>query len=551
MAVVPLEAFEAARMTVREAMEAAVWAALAREEVGPLVAEDGFRTPCSSPCKSLAAVALSSPRSFDADGHLSQEAFPLSPAKSPFASSRARPRSGSTASVDSAVSLRERERGFWAYLQSMIKGGDGGVLALARQESGEAEGGEAGAPAPPPLLTQLQRSSSLSASATQAATHCAMCGEGFGFLRRPHRCRRCQGAFCLSCSRHYVILPGAAEVLGYVCERAVYHLPFASKETQPLTTAPRSTTNRRPQRVCDRCYVQTKDEASLKRQSSGGIDRGDSWASGTLSLSSAASSRASSPFPGVAQPAVTPAAPVVVKAEGKGAEPVATTKDSAVKSEYEALKLQPAMMRYFKMLDVGVPAIAVTHKMAADSIDEAWILAFVAGSTSSGSSAAKKDGAGGASPGSGGKGGKPPLPLLRRASSSSSSSPNGGGGASPSLLKLRPVHFEQLTPGRAEKSVFLRRRSSAAQSTLPLPPTPTTTTSDAANGIAAPLSSSPGRTPASPLVAVAGRGGVQGQTVKELAELFSVTPRARPATAGGVGVRMANCGRDAWLNAID
>lgn len=161
--------------------------------------EDGFRTPCRS------SMALSSPRSFDAGGQPSQEAFPLSPA-------RTRPRSGSTASVDSAVSLRERDGGFWSYLQSMIKGADGGLFGLARQE----EGGEAGAAAPPPLLAQLQRSSSssLSASATQTATHCQMCGEGFGFLRLPHRCRRCQGAFCLSCSRHYVVLPGAAEVLG-------------------------------------------------------------------------------------------------------------------------------------------------------------------------------------------------------------------------------------------------------------------------------------------------------------------------------------------------
>lgn len=179
--------------------------------------EDGFRTPCGSPLKpTVAAMALSSPRSFDAGGQASQEAFPLSPAKSPFTPSRTRPRSGGTASVDSAVSLRERDGGFWSYLQSMIKGADGGLFGLARQESGEIEGGEAGAAAPPPLLAQLQRSSSssLSTSATQTGTHCQMCGEGFGFLRRPHRCRRCQGAFCLSCSRHYVVLPGAAEVLG-------------------------------------------------------------------------------------------------------------------------------------------------------------------------------------------------------------------------------------------------------------------------------------------------------------------------------------------------
>lgn len=282
--------------------------------------------------------------------------------------------------------------------------------------------------------------------------------------------------------------------------------------------------------MCDRCYVQSKDKASLKRQSSADINRSGSWASTTLSLSSAASSRASSLFSGGPEPAAAPIAPVVAEAESKSGDPGTTTKDGPVNNEYEALKLKPEMGRYFKMLDVGVPAIAVTHKMAADGIDEAWICAFVAGSTNSGSSTANKSGAPDASPGGGSnKSGKPPLPLLRRASSisSSSPSPNNGGGASPSLLRLRSVHFEQLAPGRAERSVFLRRRSSAAQSMLPLPPT----ASDAASGMAGP--------PAAPLVAVVGRGGVQGQTVKELAELFSVTPRPRLATAGGVGVREA------------
>jgi hypothetical protein len=197
------------------------------------------------------------------------------------------------------------------------------------------------------------------------------------------------------------------------------------------------------------------------------------------------------------------------------------------------------MKRYFRMLDVGVPAKAVTHKMAADGIDDAWVRIFVAGSGGGGgagaadaTAAGKKDGGAtslSAALAAGIKGrGKPPLqPLLGRGSSGGLGSVNATTTSSSTSLKLRPVHFEQLAPGRAEKSVFLRRRSSH-QPPSPAEPSMAATT---------PLSSSPGRTGGSAaLVAVAGRGGVQGQTVKELAELFSVTPRPRPGAAAGGGV---------------
>jgi hypothetical protein len=37
---------------------------------------------------------------------------------------------------------------------------------------------------------------------------CKLCGNRFGYFRRSHRCRACEGSFCLPCSRHHVELNG-------------------------------------------------------------------------------------------------------------------------------------------------------------------------------------------------------------------------------------------------------------------------------------------------------------------------------------------------------
>jgi hypothetical protein len=294
--VVPLDAYEAARLSAQEAMAAAIWVALAREGVRVSVCvcvllcvsvsvcvcagagkgkrvghtqrrkptgltthiyihtkpcqttqggsdeDSGFSTPCSSPRKQPstllpAATSFASPRPSPSSAHTpghndddrkaraeEEEAFTLSfssptsrsAAAATTAPLRPRPRSESTASVDSTISLRDRDRGFWTYLQNALLGAAGV--------------GGGGQEPQPPSLSAAQRSSSSSLSSSAGGggdererpkpTACHMCGEGFGLFRRAHRCRRCGGAFCLPCSRHFVILPGAAEVLGCVFARS-------------------------------------------------------------------------------------------------------------------------------------------------------------------------------------------------------------------------------------------------------------------------------------------------------------------------------------------
>lgn len=226
---------------------------------------EGFHTPYKQR-RFVPASPLLPPHHEEA-----KEAFALSsPSTRPQGN---RSRSGSVASLDSAVSVRDRDRGFWSYIQSMMlgqKGSDGGgdmhepLPLLATQRSSSSSSFS--------FSSSLSVSSSFSLPPAPAErekpAQCQMCGEAFGLFRRPHRCRRCQGPFCLACSRHYIILPGAAELLGCVGSNLLACFGMRPPDAQLIVSCVHVRRNRRPQRVCDRCFVQTKDEHARKQQRS-------------------------------------------------------------------------------------------------------------------------------------------------------------------------------------------------------------------------------------------------------------------------------------------
>jgi len=343
-------------------------------------------------------------------------------------------------------------------------------------------------------------SSSLSAVRSMA---CGMCAERFNLFRRSHRCRRCQDNFCLPCSRHYAVLEGTGT----------------------------SDRDAKPQRVCDRCFVNLKDRDQFGKLAK---DRSLSLSSSTPSLCSRTSSFGLEDTEGgnkaSAAASVLPPPTPPSSSESAPPDPALAT------APYEALKLKPEMQMYFKMLAVGVPVKAVTQKMAADGVDAEAVQIFSAGKAGmkvSPTPASAEPSAEASNPkhqpqsgrsSSASSSGRPPL---RRSSSSSSTgshlSSSGGPVLATASFKLRAVHFERLTPERAEKSVF-KRKSSVAQST------------ETAGG---------GSSLSSALSAPS-----QGQHVKELAELFSVTQHPKLPLAG-TGTGAGKKGRPAFGAALD
>lgn len=331
---------------------------------------------------------------------------------------------------------------------------------------------------------------------------CGMCAERFNFFRRSHHCRRCQDKFCLTCSRHYAVL----EVAGTNISEAT------------------------PQRVCDRCFINLKDQDHFGKSAKN--------RSLSLLLSASPSRSRTSSFglegtesgnkPSTAASETPPATPHCNSGSSILPDP------ALVAAPYETLKLKPEMQMYFKMLAVGVPVKAVTHKMAADkAISAEDVQIFSAGKAGMKASAVSAEPTTAAtdprhqaqlehSPSKSLTGRSP----LRRSSSSSSTGLRLPSSGSPVLatasFKLRAVHFERLTPERAQKSVFMRK-SSVTQST------------ETAGGGGSSMSS----VLSSPS---------QGQHVKELAELFSVTQRPKLPLAGtGAGQK----GRPAFGAALD
>lgn len=140
------------------------------------------------------------------------------------------------------------------------------------------------------------------------ANQCGICDEEFGLFRRSHRCRMCQGTYCLPCSRHHVTLQGKPN-----------------------------------QRVCTRCLIQLRDQRAA---ASTPPPRPRS-----LSCPSPLS-----PSTGGGADSLSPPPPLATS-------PIA-------QSPYDELKADPELSRFFRMLKMGVPASAVAQKMMTEGVEQ-------------------------------------------------------------------------------------------------------------------------------------------------------------------------------------